>query len=103
MWLSDTNPSLAVNAYGGAKNLTALRLVYNCPPNNTDCTWTYAGKAPIIVPDLINLSWSQAQSALESLGLYVRIGSNRGSEVVWQSPAPGTVVKAGSVVTVNLD
>jgi hypothetical protein len=41
MWLSDTNPGLAVNAYGGAANGTVLKLVNNCPPNNTDCMWTY--------------------------------------------------------------
>ena len=40
MLLSDTNPNLAMNAYGGAANGVALKLVNNCPPNNTDCTWT---------------------------------------------------------------
>jgi len=39
--LSDTNLSLAVNAYGGAKNGTTLELVSNCTPYNTDCTFTY--------------------------------------------------------------
>jgi hypothetical protein len=41
MLLSDTNLSLAVNAYGGAKNGTPLALVNNCTPYNTDCTFTY--------------------------------------------------------------
>src|SRR5271165_4169448 len=41
MLASDTNSSLAVNAYGGAANGTVLKLVSNCTPNNPDCTWTY--------------------------------------------------------------
>jgi hypothetical protein len=38
---SDTNPSLAVNAWGGAAEGTVLRLHNGCTINNPDCTWTY--------------------------------------------------------------
>ena len=39
MLLSDTNPSLAINAYGGADTGSGqLKLVSNCAANNTDCT-----------------------------------------------------------------
>jgi len=41
MLVSDTNPGLAVNAYGGAANGTVLKLVNNCTANISDCTWTY--------------------------------------------------------------
>jgi hypothetical protein len=41
MILSDTNPGLALNAYGGARHLGPLRLVAGCPEKNTDCTWTF--------------------------------------------------------------
>jgi hypothetical protein len=38
---SDTNSALAVNAWGGAENGTALRLANNCTVSNPDCTWSY--------------------------------------------------------------
>jgi hypothetical protein len=41
MIVSNTIPSLAVNAYGGAVNGTYLRLVNNCSASNPDCTWHY--------------------------------------------------------------
>jgi hypothetical protein len=41
MLVSDTNPTLAVNAFGGAANGTVLKLVNNCTPDNTDCTWSF--------------------------------------------------------------
>jgi hypothetical protein len=41
MIISDTDPTLAMNAYGGAAHGTVLKLVNNCTPTNTDCTWTY--------------------------------------------------------------
>ena len=39
--MSDTTLNLAVNAYGGAAYGTVLKLVNNCNPSITDCTWTY--------------------------------------------------------------
>jgi hypothetical protein len=41
MLVSDTNPKLAVNAFGGAADGTVLKLVNNCTPDNTDCTWSF--------------------------------------------------------------
>jgi hypothetical protein len=38
MILSDSNTGLAVNAYGGAKPGTTLKLVSNCTETNPDCT-----------------------------------------------------------------
>jgi hypothetical protein len=41
MFFSDSNPTLAINAYGGAQHGTMLKLVDHCTPGNADCTWTY--------------------------------------------------------------
>ena len=41
MILSTRNPSLALNAFGGAQNGTFVRLVNNCSPSNPDCTWRW--------------------------------------------------------------
>jgi hypothetical protein len=38
---SDTNPSLWVNAWGGATQGTVLKLATGCSADNTDCTWSY--------------------------------------------------------------
>ncbi len=42
MLVSDRDPSLAINAWGGAKHGTVLRLHNQCQPSNPDCTWTYS-------------------------------------------------------------
>jgi hypothetical protein len=41
MIVSDTDPGLALNAWGGASDGIALRLTRFCAPSNPDCTWTY--------------------------------------------------------------
>jgi hypothetical protein len=41
MILSDADPTLAVNAYGGAVEGGALKLNRACTISNPDCTWTY--------------------------------------------------------------
>ena len=41
MLLSNGDPGLAINAWGGAKHGTVLRLYRGCLPSNPDCTWTY--------------------------------------------------------------
>jgi hypothetical protein len=41
MLVSDRNPALAINAWGGAVFGTTLRVVTGCTAANPDCTWTY--------------------------------------------------------------
>jgi hypothetical protein len=41
MIVNDSNPSLALNAWGGAKEGTVLRLHNKCTVSNPDCTWSY--------------------------------------------------------------
>lgn len=41
MIVSDRDPNLAVNAYGGAQEGTLLRLARGCTADNGDCTWSY--------------------------------------------------------------
>lgn len=41
MITSDTDASLAVNAWGGAREGTELRLHNGCSLSNPDCTWSY--------------------------------------------------------------
>jgi hypothetical protein len=41
MIVNDSNPSLALNAWGGAKEGTVLRLHNKCNVSNPDCTWSY--------------------------------------------------------------
>ena len=41
MITSDSNPGLALNAWGGAQEGTVLRLSSHCTDTNPDCTWTY--------------------------------------------------------------
>ena len=41
MILSDGDPTLAVNAYGGATDGGMLRMHRDCTIGNPDCTWTY--------------------------------------------------------------
>jgi len=40
MILSNTDPGLAINAWGGAQHGTVLRLHNGCRPNLPDCTWS---------------------------------------------------------------
>lgn len=39
--LSDRDPTLALNAYGGAHDGGDVKLWSNCPTNNPDCLWIY--------------------------------------------------------------
>lgn len=41
MLMSDRDPHLAINAWGGAAHGTVLRLHNGCVETNPDCTWTY--------------------------------------------------------------
>lgn len=43
MVLSDTDPALAVNAWGGAASTTPLRLNNACAASNPDCTFVVSG------------------------------------------------------------
>jgi hypothetical protein len=56
MIVSDTDPSLAWNAYGGATDGADITLVNNCRPNNTDCTWTIRGDGLIVSNTNLNLA-----------------------------------------------
>lgn len=42
MIVSDADPSLAINAWGGAGEGVVLRLNNTCTTSNTSCTWTYS-------------------------------------------------------------
>ena len=42
MIVSDADPSLAINAWGGAGEGVVLRLNSTCTSSNTSCTWTYS-------------------------------------------------------------
>lgn len=42
MIVSDADPTLAINAWGGAADGTVLRLSNACTTSNTSCTWTYS-------------------------------------------------------------
>lgn len=39
MFVNGANRSVAINAWGGARNSTPLRLHGGCQSNNPDCTW----------------------------------------------------------------
>jgi hypothetical protein len=43
MLISDTDPALAINAWGGAAEQTVLKVTAACTQTNPDCTWTYQG------------------------------------------------------------
>ncbi len=43
MLISSRDPALAINAWGGARDGTALRLHNGCRPDNSDCGWSYRG------------------------------------------------------------
>ncbi len=65
------------------------------------------GKKPTdncMVPDLTDFSLSGAKNELESEGLNIRVNGNAksGSVVFQQSPAAGTLVPKGTVITVKL-
>jgi len=40
MFVSDTDPSLAIAAWGGARYGTTLRLSNGCRAGNADCNWS---------------------------------------------------------------
>jgi hypothetical protein len=61
MIVSDTNPTLAWNAYGGAKHGADITLVNNCRPHLTDCTWT-------VRPDGLIVSNTNPQLAVNAYG-----------------------------------
>ncbi len=48
MIVSDSDPTLAWNAYGGAKHGTDITLVSGCQPHLTDCTWTVRNDGLIV-------------------------------------------------------
>jgi hypothetical protein len=54
MFVSNRDPSLAINAWDGAQHGRILRLHNECRPDNPDCTWKFAdpcaqeGRAPVI-------------------------------------------------------
>ena len=43
MLVSNRDPALAINAWGGARDGTPLRLHNGCRADNGACTWTYRG------------------------------------------------------------
>lgn len=57
---SVSNPSvtLQINAYGGAKHGTTLKVVSNCPAGNTDCTWTLLPNGMIVSDTDRTLAWN---------------------------------------------
>lgn len=60
------NPAalLQVNAYGGAQHGTQLRVVYDCPPGNTDCTWTLLPNGMIVSDTNPTLAWNAYGGAI---------------------------------------
>lgn len=43
MLISNRDPGLAINAWGGARDGTLVRLHNGCRGDNADCTWSYRG------------------------------------------------------------
>jgi len=68
------------------------------------------GPTPITVPDLTGMTQSQAKSALDTVGLVLRVSASgqpvadasQDGLVVDQVPGPGTTAKRGDTVTVTL-
>src|SRR5574337_2056501 len=47
-----------VNAYGGAKHGTKLKVVSDCPLGNSDCTWTLLPNGMIVSDTNPSLAWN---------------------------------------------
>ena len=68
------------------------------------------GPEPVEVPNLLNLTPSEAEAVLEDAGLVLRVSNStqpvadesQDGLVVNQTPTPGTTVDRGSTITVNL-
>ena len=67
MLVSDRDPSLAINAWNGAKHGAELRLHDQCEPNNPDCTWTYRNGMLVSDrdPSLAINAWNGAKHGAE--------------------------------------
>lgn len=52
------NVPLQINAYGGAKHGTTLKVVFGCPPGSTDCTWTLLPNGMIVSDSDPTLAWN---------------------------------------------
>ena len=67
------------------------------------------GPEPVVVPNLVGATQDQARSALEALGLVIRVNTttvevpaDQDGLVAEQLPAPGTEVQPGTTVSVTL-
>lgn len=69
LWAGDTIPNakiqdgppsgkFLINAYGGAKHGTTLKVVSDCPPENTDCTWSFHPNGMIVSDTNPKLAWN---------------------------------------------
>jgi hypothetical protein len=56
--LGNPNVPLQINAYGGAKHGTTLKVVFGCPPGSTDCTWTLLPNGMIVSDTNPTLAWN---------------------------------------------
>ena len=56
--VSDPSVKLRVNAYGGAKHGTKLKVVADCPAWHTDCNWTLQSDGMIVSDTDPTLAWN---------------------------------------------
>jgi hypothetical protein len=85
-----------LNAYSGVKlNQNASNQLIKSLP--------LPGGPPVVVPDFLGLSPDRVRALAASLGLQVEINGPPVGMVHVQSPAPGTRVSTGSVVTITFE
>jgi len=63
--IGNPNVPLQINAYGGAKHGTTLKVVFGCPPGSTDCTWTLLPNGMIVSDSDPTLAWNAYGGAKE--------------------------------------